>query len=268
MAKIACSRRPQPRPDKITASDDLAARLKSLRAGASPPQQRGPDPPSQVDDDDLFAAVHPLGEDAARELATFAAAPTRWAASPLLPLAGGDDVARDLLGDARDVLARSRAWTTRSGVRDEDEVEEQQQDVDDVLARLVVDEPGLDDDDGCSPAVDERGPSPSSPPDELPRVPSRDPAPRDPDIIMARLAALRGPPRSLPSAPTSSPPPRRHETTWCAVCLDDASVRCRGCGDGDGDGVLYCARCWREAHLGPDVGGDVRGHPWTRYRKP
>jgi hypothetical protein len=51
--------------------------------------------------------------------------------------------------------------------------------------------------------------------------------------------------------------------TWCIICQDDATVECVGC-----DGDLYCAKCWKEGHIGPDVGWEERRHEWLKYKKP
>ena len=81
---------------------------------------------------------------------------------------------------------------------------------------------------------------------------------------------------ALPSAPTSSPARKSKAATksnlpkftdeeidtWCVICNDDATVRCLGC-----DGDLYCAKCWREGHVGPDVGFEERTHRWVKYRR-
>jgi hypothetical protein len=123
----------------------------------------------------------------------------------------------------------------------------------------------------------------------LPGVPSRDPVsatetevPRKRSLdfesdIAARMAALKGLGSSgtdalgLPPAPTSAvgkrpaPPPPKPEVVedWCGICQDDATVLCHGCG-----GMLYCARCWKEGHLGEGVGWEERGHEWGKYRRP
>lgn len=132
----------------------------------------------------------------------------------------------------------------------------------------------------------------------LPAVPTllQDPVPAsragDPfeSSIAARLAALKGPGHrpiatdsfGLPSVPTFQPEDRGladgedgggarrlrsagrftddDQKTWCVVCLEDATVRCVGCG-----GDVYCARCWREMHVGPAAGWDERGHRWEKF---
>ncbi|KAI1766655.1 hypothetical protein GGR53DRAFT_485372 [Hypoxylon sp. FL1150] len=107
--------------------------------------------------------------------------------------------------------------------------------------------------------------------------------------ITSRIAALnvQSPPaRTLPSvpdadvdtfglptapsfAPADRPAPglvKRHgytdedQKTWCVVCLEDGSIKCLGC-----DGDVYCARCWREMHVGPSAGYDERGHRWEKF---
>ncbi|KOS21577.1 Zinc finger FYVE domain-containing protein 19 [Escovopsis weberi] len=138
------------------------------------------------------------------------------------------------------------------------------------------------------PASDES----AHPPPEIPSLPQTlDPLPSAPssssssplpagtgmDDIAARLALLRAPGTSAPlpsvpsSAPSSSscPKPRAAKrltstTTaytdadadgWCVVCLEDATLRCPAC-----DGDMYCARCWREMHVGPAAAFDDRSH--------
>lgn len=109
--------------------------------------------------------------------------------------------------------------------------------------------------------------------------------------ISSRMAALKGlgdTVRALPSAPTSevdelglpvapmfAPGDRpvmgvykqerytdEDAKTWCTVCLEDGAVRCFGC-----DGDVYCARCWKEMHVGPSAGFDERGHRWEKFVK-
>jgi hypothetical protein len=96
--------------------------------------------------------------------------------------------------------------------------------------------------------------------------------------IATRMAALKGlgsmNELGLPSAPTFKPLDKpvkgvmkkytdEEVESWCIICQDDATVKCLGC-----DGDLYCASCWKEGHMGPDVGWEERRHKWTRFRKP
>jgi hypothetical protein len=78
----------------------------------------------------------------------------------------------------------------------------------------------------------------------------------------------------LPAVPTFKPADKpikgvmkkytdEEVNSWCIICQDDATVKCLGC-----DGDLYCAGCWKEGHMGPDVGFEERRHKWTKYRKP
>jgi hypothetical protein len=103
--------------------------------------------------------------------------------------------------------------------------------------------------------------------------------------ISARLASLRGlgslDELGLPSAPTFRPEDRRtsstivgkgllrsnkytdeDQTTWCVVCLEDATIRCVDC-----DNDVYCTRCWKEMHVGPSAGYDERGHKWLKFER-
>ncbi|RYP03918.1 hypothetical protein DL764_004794 [Monosporascus ibericus] len=79
----------------------------------------------------------------------------------------------------------------------------------------------------------------------------------------------------LPGAPTFVPHDRpvpgvarrlgytdEDQRSWCVVCLEDGTVRCLGC-----DGDVYCARCWKEMHVGPRAGYDERGHRWEKFAR-
>jgi hypothetical protein len=96
--------------------------------------------------------------------------------------------------------------------------------------------------------------------------------------IAARMTVLKGLGSTnelgLPSAPTFKPLDKpvkgvmkkytdEEVESWCIICQDDATVKCLGC-----NGDLYCASCWKEGHMGPDVGWEERRHKWTKFRKP
>ncbi|KAI0203536.1 hypothetical protein F4808DRAFT_23037 [Astrocystis sublimbata] len=79
----------------------------------------------------------------------------------------------------------------------------------------------------------------------------------------------------LPQAPTFAPSDRPvpgiakrtgltddDQKNWCVVCLEDGTVRCLGCEDGDN---VYCARCWKGMHVGPQAGYEERGHSWATF---
>ncbi|KAK7985416.1 hypothetical protein PG988_003038 [Apiospora saccharicola] len=152
------------------------------------------------------------------------------------------------------------------------------------------------------PAPDATAPGGSKPdPFDLPKVPTdlQDP-PEVPEIphgddfeaeIASRMAALKGlggKDSSLPSAPSSSiddlglpgaptfaPGDRpvkgvykrygytdEDQKSWCIVCLEDGTIRCIDCDDD-----IYCARCWKEMHVGPQAHYEDRGHRWEKYVK-
>ncbi len=122
-------------------------------------------------------------------------------------------------------------------------------------------------------------------------------------VMAARMSALRTPPPKsdsnspilglpeapssppvdflgLPSAPTSrlsgrtdSQSPKRTAPKYgyiCAICYAPATIFCEGCEEGHGgdwgdtkENAMYCARCWREGHMGESAGIEERGHTWV-----
>ncbi|OAR02850.1 hypothetical protein LLEC1_04643 [Akanthomyces lecanii] len=135
-------------------------------------------------------------------------------------------------------------------------------------------------------------PSVPSDPQDLPSSPGTGAKQRRPDLddMTARMAALRAPSHNtdgggdddegggsfgLPDVPTSRPsskPIQRLQTrtkytdddvdSWCTVCLEDATLRCLGCDDD-----VYCARCWREMHVGPAAAFDDRSHRAVQFTR-
>ncbi len=132
---------------------------------------------------------------------------------------------------------------------------------------------------------------PSSSTADLPSTPSKDPtlppippsSPQNPstssnpdsDLLTTRYSSLS---LALPSVPTTLPKPspfpgpRPSDTgtthtdaevsTWCIICLDDATLQCIGC-----DGDLYCRNCWIEGHRGESAGPEERRHRAMEYNK-
>lgn len=122
----------------------------------------------------------------------------------------------------------------------------------------------------------------------LPSAPSTLPEPSRTSIdfeddITARLAALKGLGSTLvndlglPSAPTTKPVDKTAKETkgkglkkytdeemdtWCIICQDDATIKCVGC-----EGDLYCARCWKEGHMGVDAGWEFKRHQWRKWER-
>lgn len=103
------------------------------------------------------------------------------------------------------------------------------------------------------------------------------PAPAPPDsfasLVFPSIPDLPLPSWELPSAPTAAPSSRKPSSkppgfsdqdidSWCIICCANAAVKCFGC-----DGDLYCWGCWREGHVGEDVGLEEKSHVWERAVK-
>jgi hypothetical protein len=103
----------------------------------------------------------------------------------------------------------------------------------------------------------------------VPSGPSKQATPKKDtdDELLARLEALKvgGPRATGPRTGTPAEEEGKDEDveTWCAICCDNATVKCLGC-----DGELYCGGCWAEGHRGPDAGREFRGHQAVLYQKP
>lgn len=167
-------------------------------------------------------------------------------------------------------------------------LEDESDEVQDIVARLL-DEVNLERENKPDPKEEVASdPPPKAAGEEstltLPSTPSQLPHPLShqnsqefESDITSRMAALRslGTTNSLglPSAPTFKPVDKpvkgvmkkytdEEVDSWCIICQDDATVKCLGC-----DGDLYCANCWKEGHMGPDVGLEERRHRWMKFRK-
>lgn len=92
-------------------------------------------------------------------------------------------------------------------------------------------------------------------------------------LVFPSTLYLPLPPSSLPSAPTIDPSARKPMTkgevfcegqidSWCIICCANATVKCFGC-----DGDLYCWGCWREGHVGENVGLEEKNHVWERLKR-
>lgn len=125
-------------------------------------------------------------------------------------------------------------------------------------------------------------------PPEVPELPHNDDFEAEIASRMAALKELGGQDSSLPSAPSSSiddlglpgvptfsPEDRpvkgvykrygytdEDQKSWCTVCLEDGAIRCIDCDDD-----IYCARCWKEMHVGLQAHYEDRGHRWEKYVK-
>ena len=103
------------------------------------------------------------------------------------------------------------------------------------------------------------------------------PAPALPDsfasLVFPSAPDLPPPSLALPSAPTAAPSTRKPKSrptgfsddeidSWCIICCANAAVKCFGC-----EGDLYCWGCWREGHVGKDVGLEEKSHVWERTVK-
>ena len=107
---------------------------------------------------------------------------------------------------------------------------------------------------------------------------------RSPSPQLSPGLKLPGPPTTqpvdslgLPSAPTShvdikgtgAQAPK--EDYICKVCYAPATVFCEGCEEDfeewdTKEDAIFCARCWKEVHLGEDT-GDERKHEWAPVRR-
>ena len=110
--------------------------------------------------------------------------------------------------------------------------------------------------------------------------PGNDPASQDPvppdsfaSLVFPSIPDTPLPSSALPSTPTAAPSTRKQRAqksgfsdkeidSWCIICCANATVKCFGC-----DGDLYCWGCWREGHVGDDVGLEEKTHVWERVMR-
>jgi hypothetical protein len=114
-------------------------------------------------------------------------------------------------------------------------------------------------------------PYPNTAPPNLPSTPLDSFAslvfPSIPDTSLSTLDDLPSTPTTLPSSRKPKPKAKQEGFTdeqidsWCTICCANAAVKCSGC-----DGDVYCWGCWREGHVGPDVGLEEKSHHWERVK--
>ena len=122
---------------------------------------------------------------------------------------------------------------------------------------------------------------PASPQEPQAKIPSATLPSAPPDsfasLIFPSTPDTSLPSLNLPSTPTTAPSARKQNSkakaktesytdeqidSWCIICCANAAVQCFGC-----DGDLYCWGCWREGHVGPDVGLEEKKHVWERVKR-
>ncbi|PHH76594.1 hypothetical protein CDD82_3921 [Ophiocordyceps australis] len=275
-----------------TRDDVLAARLKRLRHESSTPQAPIGSPPRQTPtrDSSIQSALPPV----TAQVAEAALQTDHGVLEELLSERHGiqtppgsrlpaikDPDVHHLLHD----LARSASHKDQlQGDSDDSDAPQAKREVDHVIARFRH-EIKLD---SKLESCDETPPSGQQDDDPslaLPSVPVADSLPtcrsNSLDDITARLAALRTSSKLdsdsallLPSVPTDRPsaadPVRRltsktaytdHDMySWCIVCLEDGTLRCLGC-----DADPYCARCWRDMHIGPVAAFGYQTHRAVQF---
>lgn len=250
--------------------DDLDVDVKQV---ASEPPQASTEP---KDED-----VHALLEELSRAVPKDSELQGGTTAGEEQDTRSDDSDGEDMKRETDDVMARYRDEAEMESALDQSERNRKQSDQSPPGSDSEEED---DDDDNCPPG-DLALPSVPTTGDDTPsqqcsKTTKGNPA--DLDDITARMAALRAPAHedsfALPDVPTSKPsgkPVNRLTSrtaytdddmdSWCTVCLEDATLRCLGCDDD-----VYCARCWREMHVGPAAAFDDRTHravQFTRDRK-
>ena len=84
--------------------------------------------------------------------------------------------------------------------------------------------------------------------------------PTIPDDLISNLPSTpSGKPADHSAKPKNTTFSKEEIESWCIICCANASIKCFGC-----DGDLYCWGCWREGHVGDDVGLEEKSHVWER----
>lgn len=161
-------------------------------------------------------------------------------------------------------IRHSRSHSANSSRNDDAEAEAQLQRILDELSVEDVDEENQNADSASisGKALD----LPTAPSNTLASPPIQKSDKKDKEVNSRFPTA----PLGLPSVPTNAPSrgggaQRKMDTkytdqeidSWCIICCSDAQVSCRGC-----DNDMYCLGCWREGHVGEDVGWEEKGHSW------
>lgn len=298
------SLRDQDSPSPVAARPSPQADKSSTAASASPaPVRAAPkESPPEPEDEDIDDAIFQTDDQTLEELLGDVGPDDQFQAEP-----DDERVKALLEELAQAIPKDTEGGTKEDGKNEKDldsddsDNEDMKRDVDDVLARfrdelelenaLAKDDPPDDDksQDGDEsstvlPSTESGFSLPDLPPtlEDLPAARTARAASTDLDDLTARMAALRAPNTNsssddildLPDVPTDAPskPFKRLATrtnytgddmdSWCTVCLEDATLRCLGCDDD-----VYCARCWREMHVGPQAGFDERSHRAVQFTR-
>lgn len=291
------SLRDQDSPSPVAAKPSPKADKPSTTASASPaPVRAAPkESPPAPDDGDIDDAIFQTDDQTLEELLGDVGPDDQFLAEP------DDERVKALLEELAKAIPKDTEGRMKEDGKNEKELdsddsdnEDMKRDVDDVLARfrdelelenaLAKDDPPDDKaQDGHEsstvlPSTESGFSLPDLPPtlEDLPAARTARAASTDLDDLTARMAALRAPNDmlDLPDVPTDAPskPFKRLASrtnytdddmdSWCTVCLEDATLRCLGCDDD-----VYCARCWREMHVGPQAGFDERSHRAVQFTR-